>query len=429
MEPTLDKCPGYNLYIGGFIGLRRPQALKNANITHIVSVLDWEFKDDAPLIRGYKHFHIPVDDVEDENLLEWFPRSNAFIQQGLDYRPDRGPNSSSGVNNLDEKGSGVYIHCAMGKSRSATILLAYLLWLSRQTPLAQGSEISDMVALPRKPLSVVEALQLLRQGRPIAEPNEGFMDQLHMYEDMGCPTTEKELTNHKIYRRWMNRRKVEESLRTMQAPEMENIIFEDEPFEKEANTSSKERMTEIAPGILAPDGTTEDKARQHPHLQAMSQVSIKCRKCRHVLATTPFVVEHEPPPHRDPNSHEQPHKDGTPLPPPQCAHIFLHPLSWMKEVLAEGKMEGRLTCPNKKCGANVGKFAWTGLRCSCGGWVTPGFGIIRTKVDEIVNQRRPSPSSFANKPSTQSAGQDTSCSTGSTSALRHPPGLKSKGNL
>lgn len=77
--------------------------MKNANITHIVSVLDWEFKDDVPLIRGYQHLHIPVDDVEDENLLEWFPKSNDFIQRGLDYRPANGQN-------LDDKGSGVYIH-------------------------------------------------------------------------------------------------------------------------------------------------------------------------------------------------------------------------------------------------------------------------------------------------------------------------------
>ena len=47
-------------------------------------------------------------------------------------------------------------------------------------------------------------------------------------------------------------------------------------------------------------------------------------------------------------------------------------------------MDGGLTCPNEKCGANIGKFAWQGLKCSCGGWVTPGFGVVRNKVDEVV---------------------------------------------
>lgn len=73
-------------------------------------MLDWEFKDDAPLIRGYQHLHIPVDDVEDENLLEWFPKSNAFIKQGLNYRAGNHASLGNGVDDFDERGSGVYIH-------------------------------------------------------------------------------------------------------------------------------------------------------------------------------------------------------------------------------------------------------------------------------------------------------------------------------
>lgn len=46
-------------------------------------MLDWHFDDESALIKGFKHLHIPVDDVEDENLLIWFARSNAFIEDGL----------------------------------------------------------------------------------------------------------------------------------------------------------------------------------------------------------------------------------------------------------------------------------------------------------------------------------------------------------
>lgn len=307
----------------------------------------------------------------------------------------------------------------MGKSRSATILLAYLLWASRQHPKSNKSE--DMVSLPPKPLSVVDALELLRQGRPIAEPNEGFMDQLHLYEDMGCPNTEQELKSHKLYRRWMNKRKVEESLRTMQAPEMDHIKFEDESDEEEEG----KRMEEIAPGVLAPTGTDAAKALSHPSRSSLPQVTIKCRKCRHVIATAPFVIEHKPPPHRDPNDQQPLPLEGSPLPPPQCAHIFLHPLSWMREVLSEGKMEGRLACPSKKCGTNIGKFAWTGLRCSCGGWVTPGFGIIRTKVDEQV-VRRPL---AGGQQSSLDTDPDAALLSSSMARLRLPPGMKRQGNL
>lgn len=46
-------------------------------------MIDWQLDDASPLIQGYRHLHIPVDDVDDENLLAWFPESNRFIDEGL----------------------------------------------------------------------------------------------------------------------------------------------------------------------------------------------------------------------------------------------------------------------------------------------------------------------------------------------------------
>lgn len=59
--------------------------------------------------------HIPVDDVEDENLIDWFPRSNAFIKQGLNYHPkssaiDIADPSQGSAPSVLEDGSGVLIH-------------------------------------------------------------------------------------------------------------------------------------------------------------------------------------------------------------------------------------------------------------------------------------------------------------------------------
>ena len=236
-----------------------------------------------------------------------------------------------------------------------------------------------MVSIPCKPRSVIDALILLRQGRPIAEPNEGFMDQLYLYVDMGCPTTQSELDNHKLYRRWMNKRNVEESLRINRAPDMVDILFEDESSDDNADddastlpaqtarlTIKADHQGNIAPGISALTSTTPP-----PPSSTLSppETIIKCRRCRYLLARTSLIIPHAP-------SKSDPSATA-------CAHIFLHPLSWMKETLSGGQLEGRLTCPNKKCGQNVGKFAWQGLRCSCGKWVTPGFGVARGKVDEV----------------------------------------------
>lgn len=55
----------------------------------------------------------------------------------------------------------------------------------------------------------------------------------------------------------------------------------------------------------------------------------------------------------------------------------------MRKELGEGKLEGRLECPNERCGTVVGRYAWQGMKCSCGAWVVPGVSVGRSKVDEI----------------------------------------------
>lgn len=96
---ALTRIPGHvNLYIGGYadqISLNicanhqhprlfsiRKEALRNANITHVLSVLCLPLNDD--LFVNFQHRVVELDDVEDENILEHFPTSNAFIQEGLD---------------------------------------------------------------------------------------------------------------------------------------------------------------------------------------------------------------------------------------------------------------------------------------------------------------------------------------------------------
>jgi dual specificity phosphatase 12 len=62
--------------------LRRREALQQANITHVLSVLRLPL--DKDLFSPFEHMVVEIDDVEDENLLEHFPATNRFIQEGLD---------------------------------------------------------------------------------------------------------------------------------------------------------------------------------------------------------------------------------------------------------------------------------------------------------------------------------------------------------
>ena len=75
-------------------------------------MLDWHFDDNSQLIKGYKHLHIPVDDVDDENLLAWFQRGNRFIEEGLNYRRKKhgAPETQQDKYDGNEGVSGVLVH-------------------------------------------------------------------------------------------------------------------------------------------------------------------------------------------------------------------------------------------------------------------------------------------------------------------------------
>ncbi|KAL4927188.1 dual specificity phosphatase YVH1 [Aspergillus undulatus] len=331
---AMNKVPGHNIYIGGIFALKNKAALSRANITHVLSVLRLQPTDDT--FEAYQHHRIEVDDIEDENLLEHFPAAIKFIQSGLDT------------------GGSVLVHCAMGKSRSATICIAYLLHHQRSA------------------LTPQSALALLRESRPLCEPNSGFMEQLIAYHQMGCPD---DVILHPIYSRWLYRREVEESVACGRAPEMQSILFEDEqPSQQRVDPSE-------------------------------SKTEVKCRKCRRRLAVASFIVPHGI------------HGDAKTAITSQCAHIFLSPLTWMRPCLfpntPEGApLSGRLTCPNTSCDGNIGKFAWQGMKCSCGDWVVPAIGLAKARVDisePVPIRRGPGnlPSAIRLPPNMRSSGQDT----------------------
>lgn len=55
----------------------------------------------------------------------------------------------------------------------------------------------------------------------------------------------------------------------------------------------------------------------------------------------------------------------------------------MRPELEQGKLEGRLECP--KCSNNVGKYAWQGMKCTCGAWVVPAITLAKGRIDEVTS--------------------------------------------
>jgi dual specificity phosphatase 12 len=93
----------------------------------------------------------------------------------------------------------------MGKSRSATVVIAYLMQKHNIAP--------------------AEALAHVRQARSICEPNDGFTQQLELYRQMQQPD---DIEANPAYQRWVYQREIELSRACGQAPEADKIRFEDE---------------------------------------------------------------------------------------------------------------------------------------------------------------------------------------------------------
>lgn len=128
--------PG-KLYLGDYRGGHDMEFLKREGIRGILSLGSMEDHVHYKLHDDMEHHFVFIDDHEREPIHEHFDECVAFI------RNVEGP---------------VYVHCWAGISRSATIVLAYLI-------IEEGMEMRD-------------AWQWVKQRRPCVSPNDGFTDAL-----------------------------------------------------------------------------------------------------------------------------------------------------------------------------------------------------------------------------------------------------------
>eukprot|EP00965_Chrysotila_dentata_P122377 4045015-Pleurochrysis_carterae.AAC.2 len=123
--------------------------LRELGISHIISACGGQEQ-----VPGIQYLHLPLLDLPDQQLLDAAERSNAFIQSAID------------------SGGRCLVHCNAGISRSASLVIAYL--LSRGLAADYDS-----------------ALEAVRKNRPSAKPNQGFEAQLRaMAAKQGVPKTE-----------------------------------------------------------------------------------------------------------------------------------------------------------------------------------------------------------------------------------------------
>ncbi|XP_077202111.1 dual specificity protein phosphatase 13B-like [Paroedura picta] len=133
-----------NLYIGDLYIARDIEQLRRMGITHIVNAAAGRFHIDTGA-KFYKdlpvdYYGVEADDDPSFDLSTYFHPAARYIRAAL--------NSPRGK---------VLVHCAMGISRSATLVLAFLMICENKT--------------------LVDALNTIRQHRGVC-PNSGFLSQL-----------------------------------------------------------------------------------------------------------------------------------------------------------------------------------------------------------------------------------------------------------
>jgi hypothetical protein len=58
-------------------------------------------------------------------------------------------------------------------------------------------------------------------------------------------------------------------------------------------------------------------------------------------------------------------------------------MKWMEPFLQDGRLSGKIVCPNKKCSAKLGNYDWAGVCCGCKEWVVP---VCVTTHEEMTVQ-------------------------------------------
>lgn len=146
--------------------------LRALKVTHIVNcTVDYPFVNEIPMdsvgtacTLQFDRLRIPVVDDRDSRIQDYFPEAVSFIDTALLQAPE----------------NVVLVHCKHGQSRSATILAAWL--MATAVPTSISSVKSDMDSTKPSKLTAQAAVAYLRSCRSVVRPNEGFLEQLEMWE-------------------------------------------------------------------------------------------------------------------------------------------------------------------------------------------------------------------------------------------------------
>lgn len=135
------------LYISDLSFAESPVCLTQYKITHVLSTLPEKIHQPPVSLLPVQpaRLQIKVEDFPFAELAAHLPTTTTWIRDAL----SRDPNSR------------VLVHCVEGISRSTSVVAAFLMAMYNWSP--------------------QEAIQYIKSKRRVAEPNFGFIQQLHEY--------------------------------------------------------------------------------------------------------------------------------------------------------------------------------------------------------------------------------------------------------
>lgn len=367
---ALRRPPSYNevlprLYLGDLATATNRQEMSRLGITDMITaeIKPIPSQELAPTVQRY--LFINVMDHSKQDLLSHFDTSNQFIESAL-----KSPNNK------------IYVHCVVGVSRSATLVIAYI--------------------MKTRCMTYQEAYDLVVQKRSIIDPNEGFVKQLVLFHKMGYTVDISNLE----YRRMV----------------FEALVFEFRlvslAFYQNAQLSKSTNNPAAMIGNLLPSfgakstnpnkdnvSSLFDQFYNKLHLQEVkkfpniydTKTAYRCNKCRTIIFFPISLIENRVESHvasknssttntispmsslmnRLMISDGQESKSST-----SCPFYFIEPQPWMSKAILE--RDGNLEC--YKCKRKLGKFDWTSSEsCSCALHNSHMnmnlFKVLRKKID------------------------------------------------
>ena len=139
MEDDIDQITE-TIYLGNIDAAFNKKKLKNLGIKKVLTVMSAFGNHYSP--HEFIHKSIDVDDDFRTNIICHFKECILFIE-GKDK---------------------IFVHCAAGMSRSPTIVIAYIMW--------------------KRKLRLNEAIKFVKEKRSIISPNDNFMNQLKIFEEL-----------------------------------------------------------------------------------------------------------------------------------------------------------------------------------------------------------------------------------------------------